>query len=60
MAKKDAVPATPERMIQVKAFLYVEDVEEMRRRAGALGFREWHPILRKLVHDALRERKIIR
>ena len=48
-------------MLQVKVFLPVEDVEEMQRRAAELGFREWHPILRKLLHDALHsERKVVR
>jgi len=57
---KKSEPAAPSPMIQVKVFLPVEDVEEMRRRAAELGFHEWHPVLRKLLHEALRTRRIVR
>jgi len=44
----------------VNARLFSADVEELKRRAVNLGFLAWQPVLRKLVHDALKERRIVR
>lgn len=47
-------------VVAVNTRLFRSDVEELKRRAAEQGFLEWQPFLRKLVHEALHERKIVR
>jgi len=45
------------RVTVVTARLFTEDVDELKRRAVAGGMLEWQPLLRRLVHEALKPRK---
>ena len=47
-------PRPRPRVIKVNARLFTEDVKALKQRAKAAGEIEWHPLLRKLVHEALR------
>jgi len=46
-------------LVDVHARLFAEDVAEIQRRASEAGDRAWQPLLRKLIHNALRERRVI-
>jgi len=54
------MPEKPEHLVPVTVRLFAADVDEIKRRATSAGFVEWQPLLRKLVHDSLRSKKVIR
>jgi predicted DNA binding CopG/RHH family protein len=50
-------PPDPEKFTVVNLRLYTEDVEALKRTALDAGEFEWQPRLRRLVHEALRDKK---
>jgi hypothetical protein len=47
-------------LVVVTVRLHAGDVEALKRVAYADGELEWQPRLRRLVHEALREKKVLR
>jgi hypothetical protein len=60
MARPKKPPVEPEKFTGVNLRLYTEDVEALKRAALDAGEFEWQPRLRRLVHEALREKKVLR
>lgn len=54
-------PEPPEQhLVPVTVRLFAADVEAIKRQATEAGFAEWQPLLRKIVHDGIRRKKVIR